>query len=120
HLLPAVPAAWPSGSVKGLKARGNFEVDINWKDSQLEKSTVLSIQGGGCTVRTQIPLDVSAVKNVQEKRDGIHYLYSFPTEKGKIYKLSSKNAHGTDQQNQYSNKMNPVKPVSFYYSCTII
>ena len=37
-LLPALPAAWKEGSVKGIKARGNFTVDIQWEKGQLKQS----------------------------------------------------------------------------------
>jgi len=70
HLLPALSPAYPAGSVRGLCARGNFEVNIAWENGVLKNAEILSKSGGPCTVRY--------------KEKTIEIL----TEKGKTYHLS--------------------------------
>jgi alpha-L-fucosidase 2 len=50
-LLPALAPAWTNGWYKGLRARGGFEVDAQWKDRQLEQAVIRSALGGRITVR---------------------------------------------------------------------
>lgn len=57
HLLPALPDSWPEGRVEGLRARGNFEVDMTWADGQLLEATVLSRIGGPLRLRSAVPLE---------------------------------------------------------------
>ena len=50
-LLPSLPTDWPTGSVKGLRARGGFIVDVAWQDGQVTAAKVYAEQGGELTVR---------------------------------------------------------------------
>ncbi len=58
HVLPALPTAWKNGSIKGLRARGGFEVDLRWEDGRLMELKIYSKLGGNCRIRTYQTLSI--------------------------------------------------------------
>ena len=113
-ILPALPKAWHTGSVSGIKARGNFTLAIKWQNGKLVQSTLYSALGGNCRIRTLVPVKVVEVSSktvttgssnplltayeapvykkhaqvpLQEVNTTRGYLIDFKTEKGKTYTL---------------------------------
>ena len=84
HLLPALPDVWKEGSISGLRARGGFEVSMNWSGNRLQKAVVKSLNGGKLTIRTATPLKRSG------KKTGNYYLYTIKTKKGQTITLNAK------------------------------
>lgn len=114
HLLPALPTSWNKGKITGLRARGGFEVDIEWNDGKLTKAMITSHLGGNCRLRTEtevninVPVQIAVGVNsnpffetinpgkpqnlgnatLLELPEKTYYTVDFMTEKGKTYKIS--------------------------------
>lgn len=113
-VLPALPAVWQKGAVRGIRARGGFEADIAWENGKLKQVSLKSTLGGSCRLRTAIPVKVVEAssrnasgantnaltpappipvynKNAQAKLTAIEaiagYVIDFETEKGKTYTI---------------------------------
>ncbi|MEI6647068.1 MAG: glycoside hydrolase family 95 protein [bacterium] len=87
ELLPALPSAWPTGSVSGLRARNGFEVDIQWKEGHFTQAQIKSISGKLCRIRSAIPLTITnrdkPVITASAEKDFI----VFETNKGECYSV---------------------------------
>ncbi|GMX63959.1 glycoside hydrolase family 95 protein [Paenibacillus elgii] len=86
-LLPALPKAWPSGRVYGLRARGGYEVGLTWDDHRLIEATIRAGYNGTCRVRTQMTISAVVADGEAvtfEVRDGV---LTFEAEGGRTYVL---------------------------------
>lgn len=115
YLLPALPSLWKEGEVKGLMARGGFELNLKWKNGKVERLTIKSHAGGNCRLRSLHPLSAKGLKKAKGKNPnalyevpGIAqplvnesaklnkvelkptYLYDLPTRAGKEYVVIGK------------------------------
>jgi len=110
YLLPALPSVWKNGEIKGLVARGGFEMDIKWSNGKVEKVVIRSRNGGNCRLRSLTPLTGKGLTKAKGENPNMlfevpvtgkpfinkeaklnplvlkkTYLYDLKTEKGKVY-----------------------------------
>lgn len=115
YLLPALPSMWKEGSIKGLVARGGFEIDMSWKEGKVVKLRIYSREGGNCRLRINSPLKGKGLKSSKgENPNHLYkvpeikkplispqarispvnipetYVYDIQTEKGKVYDFTGK------------------------------
>jgi alpha-L-fucosidase 2 len=88
HLLPALPSAWKSGYISGIKARGGYTVSIRWENSGLKEASLSCIKDDVCHLRTSVPVTVSGIqaqKKIDDTVAGRFYVYTFNVKKGCTY-----------------------------------
>ena len=115
YLLPALPSVWRDGEIKGLRARGGFEIDMKWSGGRIETVKITSTIGGNCRLRTLTPLKGKGLKSAkgdnpnhlfdvnetaapiisqEAKLSSLNlkdtYLYDLPTKAGQTYTLIGK------------------------------
>jgi alpha-L-fucosidase 2 len=88
HLLPALPDEWTDGEIKGITAKGNFTVDIEWNDGKMTQATIISNHGGKCSVRAAVPFIIEKL-NIKSEKSSIGYSAVFETKKGISYLVVS-------------------------------
>ena len=113
HLLPALPDAFPSGCIKGLRARGGFVIDrLEWKEGKLHALTITSTLGGNLRLRTHTPLPSGYTEAIGDNSNPFfkpqqiarpmisekapmrglslkkYYLYDISTEAGQTYTIT--------------------------------
>ena len=87
YLLPALPDAWNTGYVSGLRARGGFEVDIAWQNGHLTEAKLRSSLGKVCTLRTPTPVSVTCNGTPVETHRSAD-VTTFRTETRNVYQIS--------------------------------
>ena len=105
QLLPALPDAWPTGSIKGIKARGNFTVDVDWSQGKLKKAIIQANLGGNCKLRTPVPVKVVEITTRPVQGNNENRLTQEPEKlsykrqgKAPLQKLNLKNTYVLDFQ----------------------
>lgn len=79
-VLPALPDVWKNGSIRGLRARGGFEIEsMEWKKGKISKLVIKSNLGGNCRIRSYSPLKVEGnAIFVHAKGENINPFYQVP------------------------------------------
>ncbi|MBX3053144.1 MAG: glycoside hydrolase family 95 protein [Caldilineaceae bacterium] len=85
HLLPALPQAWPEGSVTGLRARGGFEIDMWWEKGVLSRAAIRADRNGTCQLRAGVPVVIKQDDNLVKTDEIAEGVISFPAAEAQAY-----------------------------------
>lgn len=94
QLLPALPSAWPTGAVKGLRARGDLVVDLRWNNKELQEAVLHAGHSGEITIKNSLLakaftlVEQTSGKAVVIKLNGDSG--TFTSQGGKVYRLTKK------------------------------
>ena len=88
RLLPAIPKSWNSGSVKGLRARNGFEIDMNWDKGSVTSARITSIIGNTCRLWVDRPMKVQTKGAAVSTRTVEDNVVEFETAVGGVYAIS--------------------------------
>lgn len=111
-LLPALPDAWPSGNIEGIKGRGNFTVGIEWKNGALKTASIKASRDGKCRLRTfskiklnrgnmvllpdaKVKSQTTFLNHSKTSLQGLNlktsYVYEFTVKRGETYLVTAAN-----------------------------
>jgi alpha-L-fucosidase 2 len=86
-LLPALPVQWKTGSVKGLRARCGFEIDMSWQDGALKNAVIKAKYARPCQLRTKSPVEVFCNGQEVKTTSLDANLIGFEIEAGNVYEI---------------------------------
>lgn len=88
ELLPALPAAWPSGAIRGVRARGDFTVDLAWRDGRLATATLQAKYARPCRLRLPPGAEVRTNGRPVTTREVAPGVVEFATVAGGMYEIA--------------------------------
>jgi len=116
HLLPALPKRGQTAHVKGLRARGGFEVDISWKEGRLTESTIRATLDGACRIRCDSSVQVKKDGDAVAARWPEATVIDLPVKAGDTLHIASGEASGETAWNHLPPDVPPALGCWFWHS----